>query len=92
MFIAFFFIVLGLSAVLAAAGFQTVNPVNNEEVSVVNLLTAAGIADILKGFPTEWAGFSPVSYTHLYQMCQNIELLEPSVSLTYYHDLIYLSN
>ena len=31
MFIAFFFIVLGLSAVLAAAGFQTVNPVNNEE-------------------------------------------------------------
>ena len=60
MFIAFFFIVLGLSAVLAAAGFQTVNPVNNEEVSVVNLLTAAGIADILKGFPTEWAGFSPI--------------------------------
>ena len=58
MFIAFFFIVLGLSAVLAAAGFQTVNPVNNEEVSVVNLLTAAGLADILKGFPTEWAGFS----------------------------------
>ncbi len=60
MFIVFFFVVLGLSAILSTMNFQTVNPIDNEVVKVVNLLTAEGIADILKGFPSEWAGFSPI--------------------------------
>ena len=60
MFIAFFFLTLVLSAICAAAGVKAVNPVNDKEVAAVNLLTAGGIADILKSFPSVWASFAPI--------------------------------
>ena len=60
MFIVFFFLTLVLSAICAAAGVKAVNPVNDKEVAAVNLLTAGGIADILKSFPSVWASFAPI--------------------------------
>lgn len=60
MFIAFFFITLALSAVLSAVGFSAVNPVDNQAVNVVNLLTSESIAAILKNMPAKFTGFGPI--------------------------------
>jgi aminobenzoyl-glutamate transport protein len=60
LFIWFFGLTLILSAVLSYAKISVINPATKEPVTVVNLLTAKGIANIFMNMVKEFANFAPL--------------------------------
>lgn len=68
LFIVMGMLILILSAIGGACGWQVVNPANGETVAVVSLLTADGIRKIVNSMLTNLSGFGPLPSVILIMM------------------------